>query len=48
MGSAPHYAAAVIQALILNRHFCPYEERKLRERFGDAYNAYASRVRRWI
>ncbi len=28
--------------------FIPYEEQRLLETFGDAYNSYAQRVRRWI
>jgi protein-S-isoprenylcysteine O-methyltransferase Ste14 len=34
--------------LILQRGFVRHEERMLRERFGDAYDAYCRRVRRWL
>jgi len=46
-GSAPFYAAALLNFLVLNGIFCPYEERRLSRSFS-AYDAYASRVRRWI
>jgi len=48
VGTVPFYAAAVALWLIINRHFCPYEERKLRDSFGDEYSRYAARVRRWL
>jgi protein-S-isoprenylcysteine O-methyltransferase Ste14 len=28
--------------------FCPYEEQKARLEFGDIFEDYARRVRRWI
>jgi protein-S-isoprenylcysteine O-methyltransferase Ste14 len=42
------YVTAGVYALILNHVFCPYEERKLGQQFGDDYAAYAARVRRWL
>lgn len=47
-GTLPFYVAALLQAMIINRHFCRYEEQKLRDTFGEAYEGYASNVRRWL
>jgi len=46
-GALTFYAAAISYFLLLNIVFCPYEEQKLRATFNE-YDAYASRVRRWI
>ena len=46
-GVLTFYAAAISYFLLLNIVFCPYEEQKLRATFNE-YDAYASRVRRWI
>lgn len=48
MGSAPFYAAAIVYFTILNFVFCPYEEQKLLNSFGDDYLMYKNKVRRWI
>jgi protein-S-isoprenylcysteine O-methyltransferase Ste14 len=37
-----------IPVLILQRRLIPYEERRLRERFGAEYAAYAAHVPRWL
>lgn len=34
--------------LLANFWYIPHEEREMRKVFGDAYETYASRVRRWI
>lgn len=34
--------------LITNFVLIPFEEAKMRRQFGDAFDAYAQRVRRWI
>jgi protein-S-isoprenylcysteine O-methyltransferase Ste14 len=34
--------------MIENWAFIPYEETKMRRQFGDAFDAYCKRVRRWI
>lgn len=34
--------------LLINYIVIPYEEARLRERFGDAYVEYCCRVRRWL
>ena len=46
-GTAPFCAAALLNFLILQCVFCPYEERRLRKAFRE-YDAYAARVRRWV
>lgn len=33
---------------VLNRIVIPFEEARLREAFGSAYEAYCAKVRRWI
>jgi protein-S-isoprenylcysteine O-methyltransferase Ste14 len=38
----------VVMLVILDRGFIPREERIMRELFGEAYVAYARRVRRWV
>jgi len=48
IGTVPFYAAALLLALIMDRHFCTYEEQKLRDAFGDEFSRYAARVRRWL
>jgi protein-S-isoprenylcysteine O-methyltransferase Ste14 len=47
-GALAFYVAAAINFAVLNRHFCPYEEDKLRKQFGERFNAYEKRVRRWL
>ena len=37
-----------LPALILDRIVIPFEETRLREIFGDAYQQYFAKVRRWI
>jgi protein-S-isoprenylcysteine O-methyltransferase Ste14 len=38
----------VTRAALLAVRFIRHQERTMAERFGDAYLAYARRVRRWI
>ncbi len=47
-GSLPFYIATLANFAIINQHFCPYEEDKLRRQFPGEYADYANRVRRWI
>jgi protein-S-isoprenylcysteine O-methyltransferase Ste14 len=47
-GALPFYVATVLFAAVINRHFIPYEEAKLRQKFGETFNEYSRRVRRWI
>ena len=48
MGSALFYVATICYGIVMDRVFCPYEERKARLEFGAAYAKYAQRVRRWL
>lgn len=48
MASAPFYAATVGYGIVIDRVFCPYEERKAVREFGKDYAAYTRRVRRWM
>ena len=47
-GSIPFYIAVVIYSALLDRVFCPYEEKQLRAEFGQRYAAYRVQVRRWL
>ena len=47
-GGLPFYLTAVLFFLIINTYFCPYEENKLTDAFGDQYQNYQRSVRRWI
>ena len=47
-GSAPFYAAAAAYWVVMDRAFCPYEEQKSLQEFGDEFATYAQRVRRWL
>lgn len=48
MGTMPFYAAVIGFGVVMNVVFCPYEERKALAEFGDKYETYADRVRRWL
>ncbi len=48
VGTVPFYLSAIAYFLVLNLIFCPYEESKLFNAFGDEYALYKQRVRRWI
>ena len=47
-GTLPYYLASVVFFLIINQVFCPYEEKKLDETFGEEYFSYRRKVRRWV
>lgn len=47
-GAASFYVAAVVFLVLIDRLFCPYEERKAMREFGDEFIAYAMTVRRWL
>jgi protein-S-isoprenylcysteine O-methyltransferase Ste14 len=47
-GPWPMLAAPVLVFLTANYVHIPFEEAKLRRQFGEAYEAYAARVRRWL
>jgi protein-S-isoprenylcysteine O-methyltransferase Ste14 len=48
VGSWPMLGAPVAVFLVTNFFFIPAEEAKMRAQFGEAYDAYALRVRRWV
>jgi protein-S-isoprenylcysteine O-methyltransferase Ste14 len=48
LGRATMFAAPFMMFGVLNWAFIPFEEAKMRRQFGDAYDAYAKRVRRWL
>jgi protein-S-isoprenylcysteine O-methyltransferase Ste14 len=48
VGSWPMLAAPLAVFLTANFAHIPFEEAKLRRQFGEAYEAFARRVRRWI
>ena len=48
IGTAPFYLSALAYFATLNFIFCPYEEKKLSDAFGDAYRQYRKTIRRWI
>ena len=48
VGTLPFYVAAALYVLILDRLYCRFEEKKLAITFGQAYEDYRIRVRRWL
>ena len=42
------YAAALVFFFIIDYVFCPYEEARLARKFGNTFNRYRERVRRWL
>lgn len=48
LGSITPWAAVVLFALAMDRLFITPEEAMMRQQFGEAYAAYAKRVRRWV
>jgi protein-S-isoprenylcysteine O-methyltransferase Ste14 len=48
MGTLPLYLAIVMQFLILNFLFVPFEEEKMERQFGEQYVQYKGNVRRWF
>jgi len=48
VGSSPFYGAALAYFMLMDRVFCRYEEAKLIALFGEEYDAYRRRVRRWL
>lgn len=47
-GAVMAYAATLANFAILNRHFVPFEEQKMRLQFGEEFRRYEQRVRRWL
>lgn len=48
VGSLPFYVAAIAYFAVMDIVFCPYEEEKLLQLFGDEFLCYEKRVRRWL
>lgn len=48
MGTLPFFLAPLAQFLLLNFTFIPFEEEKMRRQFGEQFNAYTQKVRRWV
>lgn len=48
MGRPLMVLAPVLMFAVANWVFIPFEEAKMRRQFGDAFDAYTKRVRRWI
>jgi protein-S-isoprenylcysteine O-methyltransferase Ste14 len=48
IGTLPFYLAAAVFFCIINAVFCPFEEAKLTDLFGQEYIEYRSHVRRWF
>lgn len=47
-GRIPMLLAPVLMFAVANWVFIPFEETKMRRQFGDAFDDYCKRVRRWI
>jgi protein-S-isoprenylcysteine O-methyltransferase Ste14 len=47
-GLIPMLLASLIMFAIANWVFIPFEEAKMRRQFGEAFDAYTKRVRRWL
>ncbi|MBT7952647.1 MAG: isoprenylcysteine carboxylmethyltransferase family protein [Gammaproteobacteria bacterium] len=48
VGTFPFYFACLAYFIVINFIFCPYEENKLSKTFGEPYNSYRIKVRRWL
>ena len=48
IGQPLMYLAPVLMFVVADWVFIPFEEAKMRRQFGDAFDAYCKRVRRWI
>ena len=48
LGAASAWAVPAVFWLLADRWYIPFEERAMRRTFGEAYEAYARRVRRWL
>lgn len=48
MGRPLMLLAPVLMFAVANWVFIPFEEAKMRRQFGDAFDAYTRRVRRWL
>jgi protein-S-isoprenylcysteine O-methyltransferase Ste14 len=48
MGRSVMLLAPALMFAVANWVFIPFEEAKMRRQFGDAFDAYCKRVRRWV
>ena len=48
VGTPPFYFMAAAYFAVINWGFCPYEEAKLEDSFGQEYLNYKRKVRRWL
>ena len=48
VGAWPMFLAPLASFAISNWVHIPFEEAKMRRQFGEAFDAYAGRVRRWV
>ena len=48
VGSLPMFAVPLLVFATANRVHIPFEEAKMRRRFGEAYDRYTRQTRRWI
>jgi protein-S-isoprenylcysteine O-methyltransferase Ste14 len=48
LGSLPMLVAPVLFLLVMNLYYLPFEEAKMEKLFGETYNDYRQRVRRWL
>jgi protein-S-isoprenylcysteine O-methyltransferase Ste14 len=48
IGTLPMFAVPVLVFATANLVHIPFEEAKMRRQFGAAFDAYATRVRRWL
>lgn len=48
VGTATSSLGPLLFWLAADKWYIPFEERRMRERFGPDYEAYAARVRRWL
>lgn len=48
LGAAENYAFALLYFAVANWWYIPFEEMKMHKVFGDAFDDYRTRVRRWL
>lgn len=48
LGQPLIYLSPLLMYLIADRVFIPFEEAKMRRQFGEQFDSYCTRVRRWI
>ncbi len=47
-GTLPLFVAALAHFLVMHFVFIPFEEAKMLRQFGESYESYKHRVRRWL